>query len=261
MARLIVWLTLRKPRRRGGEAITALSGLRVKGAVAGVTFAQSDGITVTSGGTSNKAPGGNYFPDLNTAWQEAEFNIFGDSSGDQAVLNSTATLVPRIHVDNGTTVGPPCVIQTFTAESNNLTLANTPPTVAPGPTPALIFSESGQPPAGATGTCADANSVGDTHLTTFDGLHYDFQASGDFVLAENGPDFLVQTRQALAVTNPSWIKNATINKAVGARVGSTRIAICLDPARLEIDGKPHELADGKSLALPDGAAVSRNGDV
>jgi hypothetical protein len=153
------------------------------------------------------------------------------------------------------------VIQTFTAESNNLTLANTPITVASGPTPALIFSESGQAPAGATATCADAVSVGDTHLTTFDGLHYDFQASGDFVLAENGPDFLVQTRQALAVTNPSWIKNATINKAVGARMGETRVAVCLDPARLEIDGRPRELADGKSLALPNGALVSRNGDV
>ena len=144
---------------------------------------------------------------------------------------------------------------------NNLTLANTPPTVAPGPTPALIFSESGQAPAGATATCADAASVGDTHLTTFDGLYYDFQASGDFVLADNGPGFLVQTRQALAVTNPAWIKNATINKAVGARMGETRVAVCLDPARLEIDGESRELADGKSLLLRDGARVSRMGDV
>jgi hypothetical protein len=245
----------------GGEAITALSGLRVKGAVAGVTFAQSDGITVTSGGTSNKAAGGNYFPDLNTAWQEAEFNIFGDGGGDQAVLNSGATLIPRIHVDNGTTAAPLCALQTFTAESNNLTLANTLPTVVPGPTPALIFSESGQAPSGAAASCADAASVGDTHMTTFDGLHYDFQASGDFVLAETGPEFLVQTRQALAVTNPGWIKNATINKAVAARMGKTRVAICLDPERLEIDGERRELRDGESISLPGGARVWRTGNL
>jgi hypothetical protein len=245
----------------GSEPISSLSGLRVRGAVAGVTYAQSDGITVTSGTTSNNAPGGNYFPDLGSAWQEAEFNVFGDSSGDQAVFNSGATVIPRIHVDNGTTAGPPCVIQTFTAESNNLTLANTPPTVATGPTPALIFSESGQVPSGPTATCQDAASVGDTHLTTFDGLHYNFQASGDFVLAQDGPEFIVQTRQALAVTNPGWIKNATINKAVAARMGETRVAICLDPMRIEIDGKRRHLDDGKSLSLPDGAQVSRAGDV
>ncbi len=90
-------------------------------------------------------------------------------------------------------------------------------------------------------------------MTTFDGLHYDFQASGDFVLAETGPEFLVQTRQALAVTNPGWIKNATINKAVAARMGKTRVAICLDPERLEIDGERRELRDGKSISLPGGA--------
>jgi len=43
-------------------------------------------------------------------------------------------------------------------------------------------------------------SLGDTHLNTFNGLHYDFQASGDFLLAEEGPteagpNFVVQPNQ------------------------------------------------------------------
>ena len=44
-------------------------------------------------------------------------------------------------------------------------------------------------------------------------------------------------------------------------MGETRVAICLDPTRLEIDGKPDDLADGKSLSLPDGVRVSRAGDI
>lgn len=63
-------------------------------------------------------------------------------------------------------------------------------TSAPGP--ALIFNESS---AGGSADCAGATTVGDTHLTTFGGLLYDFQATGDFLLADTGADFLVQTRQ------------------------------------------------------------------
>jgi von Willebrand factor type D domain len=245
----------------GSEAIASMKGLKVKGAVAGVTYTTTDGITVTSGITANKAAGGNYFKDLNTAWQEAEFNVFGDFNGAQAVFNSGATVIPRIVVDNGTTSGPGCQVASWTAESNNLTLVNSLPTVVSGPAPALVFSETNPAPSGGAATCADAASVGDTHLTTFDGLKYDFQASGDFVLAQTGPDFMVQTRQALAVTNPAWIKNATINKAVATRMGKTQVAICLDPARIEIDGKRQELEDGRSLSLADGARVSREGNV
>ena len=46
-----------------------------------------------------------------------------------------------------------------------------------------------------SGVCQHGMSHGDTHLTTLDGLYYDFQASGDFVLAEMDPDFSVHTRQ------------------------------------------------------------------
>jgi von Willebrand factor type D domain len=162
-------------------------------------------------------------------------------------------------VDSGTTSGPGCDEQSFTGESNNLTLVNMLPTVVLGPAPALVFSESTA--SGGAANCADAASIGDTHLTTFDGSHYDFQASGDFVLAERGPDFIVQTRQALAVTNPNWINNATINKAIATQMGQTRIAIRLDPTRLEIEGRAENLADGKSLSLPGNVRVSLRGNV
>ena len=101
-------------------------------------------------------------------------------------------------------------------------------------------------------------SLGDTHLTTFSGLHYDFQASGDFVLAEVEPHLVVQTRQVSGA--PVW-PNATVNHAVAARVGKTRVALCLAPARLIVDGKTTELSDGGSLSLPDDVDVTRRGDV
>jgi len=109
------------------------------------------------------------------------------------VFSSGSTLVPRVRVTSGTSSGPHCDLQTFTGETNNLTLGNVPPTMAeltPGPgampMPALVFTETNPALPGAPATCADAASVGDTHLKTFDGLKYDFQASGDFLLAQSG---------------------------------------------------------------------------
>jgi hypothetical protein len=137
-------------------------------------------------------------------------------------------------------------------------LENIPPAALKGPLPALVFSESYPPLAGAAATCADATSVGDTHLTTLNGLLYDFQASGDFVLVKADPDFVVQTRQVSGA--PSW-PNASTNAAVATQMGKTRVAICLAPAPLNIDGKTTDLGDGQSLSLPDGVDVSRRGNV
>jgi hypothetical protein len=108
--------------------------------------------------------------------------------------------------------------------------------------------------------------VGDTHLTTLSGLLYDFQASGDFVLAQVDPDFVVQTRQVSGA--PRW-PNASVNHAVATRMGKTSVAVCLAPriesggmtAELKIDGKTTDLGDGKSLSLPDGVDISRRSNV
>jgi hypothetical protein len=110
----------------------------------------------------------------------------------------------------------------------------------------------------SNGVCKAGKSHGDTHLTTFDGLLYDFQASGEFVLVEAPSDFVVQTRQASGA--PMW-PNAAVNKAVATKMGKTSVALCLEPTRFLVDGKPRNLADGKSLSLPDGVSVSRSGDV
>lgn len=231
----------------------SLPGLKVKGTTSSATA--YDSITVTVAGQPYTESGGKYFSDMNKEWDEAEFNIFGDGGGSQAVFGSGTKLEVRTGVDSGVTTGPGCDDTSFTGESNNLTLDNTPPTgVMPGSMPARVFDESVTPPAGSPATCADAVSVGDTHLTTFDGLKYDFQATGDFLLAQSG-DLTVQTRQALSVTNPNWIKNAALNKAVAVQMGQTRVGLYIWPVRVVVDGKTTAVAEDKMISLPTGVSI------
>ncbi|HEV3023771.1 MAG TPA: hypothetical protein VGX76_14955, partial [Pirellulales bacterium] len=90
------------------------------------------------------------------------------------------------------------------------------------------------------------------------------QAAGDFTLAEVDPNFSVQTRQVSGA--PMW-PNATVNKAVAARFGKTRVGICLASprgdrtARVYVNGKLTPVADGSTLALPEDAGISRQGNV
>ena len=175
-------------------------------------------------------------------------------SGGGATFNSGAEIVPRTRIIYGGTAPPNCVAQGFTGETNNLSFALTAPG-ASAPGPAVIFRES--TPGGATSNCAAATTVGDTHLATFGGLFYDFQASGDFVLAQVDRDFVVQTRQVSGA--PTW-PDASVNSAVATRMGNSKVAICL-PGRLNVDGANTELGDGKSLSTPEGVDIWRRGNV
>jgi hypothetical protein len=245
---------------------TALPQIVVTGAVAGVS-GPTDTITVFVNGQGGSGPGDDLFTDLGQIWNQAEFNVFGDGNNAQAVFSSGSTVIPRVGATSGATSGPTCEFTSFTGETNNLTLGNVPPagtqlTAASGTTkmPALIFQENNPALPGSPASCADAVSVGDTHLTTFDGLKYDFQATGDFLLAENGT-FRVQTRQGLSNTDPGWIQNAALNKAVGVQMGASRVALYIWPVRFTIDGKTTDLAEGKTIALADGALATLRGGV
>ena len=113
-----------------------------------------DSIYVSVGSSVYLAHGNNYFPDLGNQWQMAEFNVFGDSGGDQANFNQgssqVATLVVRTSVNDGVNLfAPICTQQSFTGETNNLTLVASPSLVTAG-TPAIVFTES---TAAGTPTC------------------------------------------------------------------------------------------------------------
>lgn len=225
--------------------------------LSGNATASSDHVVMSAGATMHSVAGDN---SVNAAagWTMAEFNLVGyggnSSGGGTASFNSGADIVPRTRIFYGGTAPPPCVAVGFTGEKNNLSFGPTAPgSSAPGP--AVIFRESTA--GGAPSNCMAAVSVGDTHLHTFNGLFYDFQASGDFVLAQVDQDFVVQTRQVSGA--PTW-PDASVNSAVATRMGKSKVAICL-PGRLNVDGANTELGDGKSLSTPDGVDIWRRGNV
>ncbi|MEJ0074351.1 MAG: VWD domain-containing protein [Alphaproteobacteria bacterium] len=221
----------------------------------GTAGAANDTVVLTSPGGSANAFANDNVVSLSLQWSIAEFNIFGDCCSTQTNFSAGTTVVTRTRVINGTNNPPTCLATGFTAETNNLSFGPAPP-VASGPGPAVIFTASSA--GGAPSNCAAATTIGDTHLTTFGGLLYDFQAAGDFLLAETGPAFVVQTRQVSG--KPTW-PNATVNKAVAVLAGKHRVAICVEPSRVSIDGKAVILRDGVAVQLAGGADVLRRGNV
>jgi len=223
----------------------------------GAVNASGDSATLVGVSAMKTVPGDNAVGAA-SGWQVAEFNIFGDGGnnlgGGQASFNAGATLVPRTKIIYGSADPPICDAAGFTAESNNLTFGPNPPVATP-PGPALLVTESSA--GGSPSNCAAATTVGDTHLTTFSGLLYDFQAIGDFLLAETGPGFVVQTRQVSGF--PTW-PNAAVNTAVAVQAGKSRVVICA-PGRVDLDGKPVRLSNGGQIALADGGNLVRRGAV
>lgn len=223
----------------------------------GNATASGDSVTLFDGTSSYTTAGGNY---VNAAagWTIAEFNVFGyggnSSGGGGATFNAGASLNVRTRIFYGGNAPPNCVAQGFTGETNNLNFGTPAPPITP-PGPAVIFLENTA--GGAVTNCAAASAIGDTHQRTFSGLAYDFQASGDFVEAQVGSAFEVQTRKASGA--PTW-PNASVNKSVATRMGSTKVALC-DGKRLVVDGRTAELPDDGSLALASGVTIHRVGNV
>src|SRR6185369_11133515 len=75
-----------------------------------------------------------------------------------------------------------------------------------------------------------AANEGDPHLTTVDGVHYDFQSAGEFVALRDASGLQIQTRQT-AVSTAGTVPNAytglntcvSLNTAVAAQVGGRRL--------------------------------------
>jgi hypothetical protein len=104
------------------------------------------------------------------------------------------------------------------------------------------------------------SSWGDPHLVTFDGLKYDHQAVGEFILAKSTDSaFEVQARQS-PVPSSSQV---ALNTAVAMKVGNSRVAFyakdfpdsdTTNPLR--VDGKP-TVIQGGSLSLPGGGTITQ----
>ncbi len=218
----------------------------------GMANAGGDSVTLFDGTTAHTAAGDNSV-NAHGGWTEAEYNVVGDCCATQANFNGGTTIVVRTAVDNSTLNAPSCALAGFTGETNNLTLSGGPSVIPVMHEPRIEFTETNS--AITPQTCA--TSIGDTHLATFNGLFYDFQASGDFLLAQGGSDFTVQTRQVSGA--PNW-PNAAVNKAVATRMGNARVAICSGPTRVFVNGTATGVADGQSISLGGGVSLYHGGD-
>ncbi len=69
------------------------------------------------------------------------------------------------------------------------------------------------------GSFDDGYNDGDTHITTVNGTHYDFQAAGEFVALRDANGMEIQTRQT-SVPSAPWV---SVNTAIAARVGKHRV--------------------------------------
>jgi hypothetical protein len=272
--------------------VTDLNNMTLTGSAA----AGGDQATLTDGtqAWTNSATAGDLLGlATNGNWNGTEFNVFGDEDFDEALFSGVQSIQVTTVLHNGTTTAPSCS-NTFTGtngtnqlfwatgETNNLFLA-APPTLGTQPSPTMAFNETAAAPA-VPASCADAAGVGDTHLDTFNNMLYDFQAQGDYELVSPGAplppppsitassvtatpaapavataaSFTVEERQVSGA--PSW-PNAAVNQAVAAHVGTSDVAVCTSPTRLEIDGSTLNLADGTQQILPGGASVTLNGNV
>ncbi|MEQ1837060.1 MAG: tandem-95 repeat protein [Candidatus Nitrotoga sp.] len=102
----------------------------------------------------------------------------------------------------------------------------------------------------------DGNDVGDPHIKTVDGLRYDFQAAGEFVMLRGADGLEIQIRQTPASTTAPLFNSYTgltvgvsINTAVAARVGKHRVTY--QPRNIVSATSGHDLRiDGVLMSLP-----------
>ncbi|MDU8912152.1 nidogen-like domain-containing protein [Aestuariicoccus sp. MJ-SS9] len=97
--------------------------------------------------------------------------------------------------------------------------------------------------------------AGDPHLSTLDGVGYDFQAAGEYVLLRGTEsDFEIQARMVPVADNVS------VNAAVATNLGGTAVMIdATDEVPLHIGGVPTEIEDFGFVEVGDDR-VYREGD-
>jgi len=104
--------------------------------------------------------------------------------------------------------------------------------------------------------CGECNDCNDVHMQTLDGLRYNFQAAGEFVLFEND----ARTMVVQARTSPlnDWV---SVNTAAAMMVGSDRVAFYRNETMaLRVNGTLTEVANNQTLTLPAGGTIRRSGD-
>ncbi len=121
----------------------------------------------------------------------------------------------------------------------------------------------------STAASAGPSNRGDPHLTTTNGINYDFQAAGEFTALRNSATgFELQTRQTPVLTSFTPGANpytglgscASLNTAAAVRVGSHRISYQPSPGSAGTAEQMQLRIDGKLTTLPASGNVNLGGN-
>lgn len=211
-----------------------------------------DTVVMSTGGGSVSASTADSTLSLAAAWNAVEFMIGGNGGGSQATFNPGSTLTVRTVTHNGTTNAPTCITQGYTGETNNLNLVGS-PAYGVGASPSLQSVQSNVLTTPAS--CASAQGTGDTHLQTFGGTYYDFQAEGAFTLARSST-MTVQSNQVSGA--PLGWPGAAVNSGVATQMGADTVAVCASRG-LVVNGSAASLDPGGTISLPSGDRITRSG--
>jgi hypothetical protein len=191
---------------------------------------------------------------LASGWTGVEYQLVGDCCSTETFFTSTATasLTLRVATVNGTNNAPTCSssFTGTTAESNNLNLIGGCSAVT-NPNPAIVFKE------GGGGPLPPGVSVGDPHLTTIHGAHYNFQYTGEYILIESDPDFQVQVRQV--IFTPPNTPAIAYNKGVAVKMGNEKFVVTLKETT--VNGTPRTIENNHEVGLGGGVSVVRQGSI
>ncbi len=119
------------------QQLTALGDIQVTGTtVAG----GNDTVKVTASKKAYAVTMPDSMIDLAGNWNTAEYNIFGDGGGGEAVFNPGTKMKVKVQLKDGSTDAPTCITDGFTLESNNLGLNRC--KAAGGKKPSITFTQS-----------------------------------------------------------------------------------------------------------------------
>lgn len=246
--------------------------------------ANANACTVSPARVANAITVGSINPANDTRAVDSNFgpclDLFGPGVNILSTWNTSDTATNTI---SGTSMATPHVAGVAARYLENHTMATPAAVLAAIHNAATVTATVGwpgitNPGAGSPnellhwGSLNDGFNDGDPHITTVDGVHYDFQTAGEFVSLRNGSDMEIQTRQTpiattFTVANPytGLATCVSLNTAVAARVGTRRVTFqpnlsgVPDPSglQLRIDGVVTVLgSDG--LSLGPGGRVSRS---